>query len=185
MDKYMSIFFTSDTHFGHENIIKYCYRPFGSIEEMDEALIKNWNNKIGPRGNVVYHLGDFAMVHKAEKVLQYRKRLNGKIFLIEGTHDKFDDKKNCGFSSISPMMTIKHEGATITLCHYALRVWPKSHFDAWHCYGHSHGRLEPVGKSWDVGVDNNGFTPISFEELLTVMEKRPHNPNFIQNSKLY
>lgn len=178
----MAIFFTSDTHFGHENIIKYCSRPFISIEEMDEVLIENWNKKIGLRGNTVYHLGDFAKAHRAEKILQYRKRLNGKIILIEGTHDNFDDKSACGFSTISPMMIIKHEGKTITLCHYALRVWPKSHFDAWHCYGHSHGRLESIGKSWDVGVDNNEFAPISFEELSAIMEKQPHNPNFIQRN---
>ncbi|NLW32955.1 MAG: phosphoesterase [Fibrobacter sp.] len=176
----MAIFFTSDTHFGHKNIIKYCKRPFSSVEEMDDALIENWNKKISLRGNTVYHLGDFANAHRAEKVLEYRKRLNGRIILIEGTHDNFDDKKACGFTHMTPLLPIKHEGVSITLCHYALRVWPKSHFDAWHCYGHSHGRLEPIGKSWDVGVDNNNYSPISFEELSTIMADRPHNPNLIK-----
>jgi calcineurin-like phosphoesterase family protein len=175
----MAILFTADTHFGHSNIIKYCSRPFGSVEEMDETLIENWNKKVNQRGDTVYHLGDFAKAHKAEDVRRYRERLNGKIILIEGTHDNFDNRSECGFTSISPLLTIKHDGVSITLCHYALRVWHKSYFGSWHCFGHSHGRLEPMGKSWDVGVDNNAFSPISFDELSLIMKNRPHNVNLI------
>ena len=74
------VFFTSDTHFNHTNIIRFCDRPFGSTEEMNEKLIGNWNSVVGP-DDIVFHLGDFCLGGSAEwtKVLD---RLNGKIYLI-------------------------------------------------------------------------------------------------------
>ena len=158
----MNTFFISDTHFHHMNksggIIRYCNRPFSSIEEMDETLIQNWNSKIKPEDRV-YHLGDFAFGQR-EQILELTRRLNGHIILILGNHDNIGDPKNYGFSQKHNLLQIKLNGAHITLCHYALRVWEKSHFDSWQLFGHSHGCLEPVGKQWDVGVDNNNFYPI-------------------------
>ena len=81
------IYFTSDTHFGHARIIELCARPFANVDEMNEALIQKWNAVVGP-DDVVYHLGDFFMGPKETVLL--RKRLNGKIVLIKGNHDKKD-----------------------------------------------------------------------------------------------
>jgi len=81
----MSIFFTSDTHFGHENIIKYCKRPFANAAEMDKALIRNWNRVVGPH-DLVYHLGDFAV--GGGPAGPYLDQLNGRIILIHGNHDE-------------------------------------------------------------------------------------------------
>jgi calcineurin-like phosphoesterase family protein len=79
------VFFTSDTHFGHTNILKYCDRPFSSTEEMDEEIIRCWNSVVKP-DNIVFHLGDFAFGTIAQWET-YRNRLNGHIHLILGNHD--------------------------------------------------------------------------------------------------
>lgn len=92
-------FITSDTHFGHANIIQYCQRPFSSVEEMDEILVTNWNSVVKPE-DWVYHLGDFAL-GKAENVAKYRERLNGRIFLVRGNHDRpADFMLKAGFTSV-------------------------------------------------------------------------------------
>jgi calcineurin-like phosphoesterase family protein len=170
-------FFTADTHLGHDNIIRYCNRPFASVDEMDETIIKNWNSVVS-KTDTVYHLGDFSF----KNPLIYLRRLNGNIILIEGNHDKGD---LTGFSSVHKMKTIVIEKTTIVLCHFAMRVWEKSHFNSWHCYGHSHGELASLGKSYDVGVDNNSFMPISFDELYTIMQKLPDNENWLEKLKGY
>ena len=79
------IFFTADTHWGHRNIIRYCQRPFADVDEMNEALITNWNSTIG-KDDIVFHLGDFAMGGSAEWC-RLLERLNGRIYLILGNHE--------------------------------------------------------------------------------------------------
>ena len=80
------IYFTSDHHFGHKNIIKFSKRPFKGVDEMDEMLIQKWNEKIKPEDDV-YHLGDVGLSSfgKLSKILE---KLNGKIYLINGNHEK-------------------------------------------------------------------------------------------------
>lgn len=82
----MTIFYTSDSHFGHENIIKYCDRPFSNTDEMDERLISNWNEVVQPE-DTVYHLGDAAL-GKIDKSLANVGRLNGYKILVLGNHDR-------------------------------------------------------------------------------------------------
>lgn len=169
--------FTGDTHFGHTNIIKYANRPFSTVEEMDEVLIENWNKKVGIH-DVVYHLGDFSMKDPG----LYIKRLHGKIILILGNHDYKRIKPLRRYiNDIREMSTIQVGGEDITLCHYAMRVWNKSHFNTWHLYGHSHGKLPPVGKSLDVGVDVMNYAPVNLETLKDIMEERPDNFNLVRN----
>jgi len=157
------IWFTADTHLGHTNIIKYCDRPFDSIEEMDQKIINNWNKVVKPE-DVVYHLGDFAWWRPK----YYREQLNGKIHLILGNHDykrihKGDYKL---FESVNELFVLRYKDLDITLCHYSMRVWHKSHYNQPMLFGHSHGTLEPYGKSFDVGVDNNNYTPINIDEVI-------------------
>jgi calcineurin-like phosphoesterase family protein len=168
-------FFTSDTHFGHENIIKYCNRPFSCAEEMDETIISNWN-KVVNNSDTVYHLGDFSF--KDPKI--YLDRLKGNVVLIRGNHDRGSLH---GFYAIHDIKNIMLEKTTIVLCHFAMRVWAKSHFNSWHCYGHSHGTLKTPGKTYDVGVDSNCFKPISFEDLKSIMQKLPDNENWLEKFK--
>lgn len=171
------VYFTADTHFNHANIIKFCNRPFNNVLEMNEVLIKNWNNKVRP-GDTVYHLGDFAF-GEAKYIIE---ELNGKKILIIGSHEHSTMVYKHLFEKVSPLLEIKMDGTPIILCHYAMRTWSKSHYNSWHLFGHSHGRLEPQGKSWDVGVDNNGFIPLSFEEIRNIMQKRPDNFNIVKDT---
>jgi calcineurin-like phosphoesterase family protein len=94
---------------------------------MDETLITNWNNKVKP-SDIVYHLGDFCFLNKREDILKLRKKLNGnQIHLITGNHDgNIGSPGNFGFASKHQMLEVKIEGCYITLCHYAMRVWPLS-----------------------------------------------------------
>ena len=179
----MNTFFIADTHFRHKNIIRYCSRPFSSIQEMDEIIIQKWNNKI-KSNDIVYHCGDF-MFGQQKDILSMTQKLNGKITLIEGNHDKIGLPNNYGFAEKHKLLDIKVNGIYITLCHFSLRVWNKSHFGSWHCFGHSHGTLEPYGKSWDVGVDNNNFEPIEFEELKIIIEKQSQNLNWVKKLSGY
>jgi calcineurin-like phosphoesterase family protein len=150
---------------------------------MDETIIANWNNKVGDK-DLTYLLGDFCFLKKREDILKIRNRLKGNIVLVEGNHDgNIGSPGNFGFASKHKMLEVKIEGCHMTLCHFAMRVWPRSHYNAWHCYGHSHGCLPGEGKSMDVGVDCNNFTPVSFEEVKAIMEKKPHNFNWLEKLK--
>ena len=179
------MYFTADTHFKHGNIIKYCNRPFSSVEEMDETIIENWNKVIKP-DDIVYHLGDFMFARgfdATNQIRRYASRLNGKIHLLLGNHDMkliknlYDSK---AFESIHKLLEIRHQNQKITLCHYAMRVWNCAHHGAWQLYGHSHSTLPDIGGlQIDVGVDCFNFTPIHFDEIKAIMNKR--NP-FIQHS---
>lgn len=129
----MSLFFTSDTHFNHANIIlpTYCNRPFKNVTEMNEKMIENWNRVVS-KEDTVWHLGDFGFGNIDNVV----DRLNGIINIILGSHDKSIWSCRERFDKITPMETINIGKRYITLCHYAMRVWPRSHYNTWHLYGH-------------------------------------------------
>ncbi len=174
------IFFTADTHFCHTNILQYCNRPFKTVEEMDETIISNWNACVND-SDTVYHCGDFAFRNPEE----YLKRLKGRLVLILGNHDYKRIRDYEKLVPIHDLLSIKIEDVSIVLCHYSMRVWPKSHFNAWNLYGHSHGTLDDWGKSYDVGVDKNGFTPLSFEQLKEIMKTKLDNFNWLKSLKGY
>lgn len=165
----MNIFFTSDTHFGHANIIRYCNRPFKDVTEMNETIISNWNNKV-KANDIVYHLGDFCFgsSHDAVNIIN---RLNGSIHLIKGNHEKAALNIKNRFASIRDVDTFKIDKYEIFMSHYAHRVWNKSHRGTWHLYGHSHGTLpdDPRSLSFDIGVDCHNFQVLSFEEVKQIM----------------
>jgi calcineurin-like phosphoesterase family protein len=161
--------------------MNYCNRPYETVEEMDETIISNWN-KVVKSEDVVYHCGDFAFVKKPEDVERYIKRLNGQIHLIRGNHDKSKIyNKVKGFA----WMSGKYQGKMVKIneyliycSHYAQLVWDKSHYGAFNAYGHSHGTLldNPNSLSCDVGVDVWNYTPVSFDEFLSVMKKKNFKP---------
>jgi calcineurin-like phosphoesterase family protein len=163
--------FTSDFHFGHFNIIRYCNRPFESTVVMDALIADRMNAHVKPN-DTLYFLGDFCL-GSVEKVAAYRKRLNCKtIHFVEGNHDKVTRKSQSVFASWSSLSEIHVGKQGIVLCHYAMRVWPHSGRGAWQLYGHSHGNLpdDPRLLSMDVGVDSHGFCPWHFEEVQVIMK---------------
>lgn len=174
------IFFTSDTHFGHENIIKYCKRPFGNVEEMDAALISNWNEVVGP-DDAVFHLGDFTMGR-----FTYAKscfsQLNGHIYILKNVwhHDRYwlngpiwtlSTGTEGSVNLLPPLAVLEVDPLPIVLCHYRLAIWDRKHYGAWHLHGHSHGEHSkhdrPPDEKYvlDVGVDNNNYYPFSLREI--------------------
>lgn len=169
----MSTFFTSDTHFGHTNIIRYCSRPFASVEQMNDELILRWNSVVKP-DDVVYHLGDFAFGRNcAEAAVLAANTLNGVIHLIEGNHEETAKTVIPNrFASIRQYAEIEVEKQHIVLFHYGLRTWHHDLRGVWHLYGHSHNELPAYGKSCDVGVDAWNFFPVSMSTLRQFMSNR-------------
>ena len=174
----MNYWFTADTHFGHANIIKYCNRPFKDTVEMNETIISNWNKVVGD-DDLVYHLGDFCFARHDYEVDSYLKRLNGLIVFIKGNHDKLTWKlKNKFYAAYDSYHDIELNEQKITLCHYKMAIWNRSHRGAWHLYGHSHGSVtnSPHDLSFDCGVDCHNFTPINFEQVKQIMSKKLWKP---------
>jgi calcineurin-like phosphoesterase family protein len=166
--------FTSDEHYGHTNVLKYNDRPFSSIEEMNEGLIANHNSVVS-KNDVTIHAGDFCWLNKKEDVYkQYLNRLNGNHVLLIGSHDHWQP------SSAHYIWRKRIEGNLIIVGHYAMRVWECSHYNSWHLFGHSHGRLEGFGKSFDIGVDCHNYYPWSWDEIVKEMQYRPDNFNLIK-----
>ena len=171
----MTTWFLADTHFSHANIIKYSNRPFASKFEMNSKLMENWNTKVS-QDDTVYHLGDFCFADEQEgqSILD---RLNGKKHLIIGNHDKTGVKLS-GWESVSHYKEVSIDGQFIVLCHYAMRVWNKSHHGAWMLYGHSHGSLpdDPNALSFDVGVDCHNYQPLNMDDIRRIMKKKTYKP---------
>ena len=185
-----NIFFTSDHHFGHKNIIKFSNRPFSSVEEMDETMIQRWNEKIGP-DDEVYHLGDVSF-HSPGNLKKILYRLNGKIYLIKGNHEKpamachfrFEWVKDY-FELVIQDEEFKKGHQKLILFHYAQRVWNAGHYGTYHLYGHSHGNLpdDPKSLSFDVGVDCHNFYPLSYEEVKGIMKQKEWVPPFAKENR--
>lgn len=189
--KYQSgdnIFFTSDTHFCHTNIIKLCGRPFSDVEEMNEVLIKIWNNTVGPN-DIIYHLGDFCFAGSAEwhSILG---RLNGRIHLIVGNHDEKNLRQGYEqlFESIVPQARLFIEGYNVYLNHYPFMCYPGYKPYTIQLFGHihsSHNKFDGLDAAiakkslqpsqYDVGVDWNNFTPISWREVIEKIKYQKEN----------
>jgi len=132
--------FTADFHLGHANIIRYCNRPFATVEEMDQAIVERLNASV-KRDDVLYFLGDFCMGGQP-RIFAYRRRIHcRKIIAVPGNHDKQACKLKEEFFWLDNLAEVSIHGQSIVLCHYALRVWNRSNRASWHLYGHSHGRL--------------------------------------------
>lgn len=179
-------FATSDTHFGHSNILKHCKRPFADINEHDYSLIHNWNSIVG-KNDTVYHLGDIAFYPK-EKLIWLLSKLNGKIIVIKGNHDQVAAQNRSLFHQFhDARLFTKVHGKEFVLDHYAMRVWPKSHHGVYHLYGHSHGTLpeDPFSLSFDIGVDCFEYKPVDFKKIIELMEakqkKIEHNKNLSEH----
>ena len=163
-------FFTSDEHYGHVKILlaEYCNRraimAVLDVQEMNEVLISN-HNEVVTSQDVTIHAGDFCW-HKKTEVQKIIKRLNGTHIFLRGSHDAWlPASAKCRWRKMI-------DGHFIVVDHYAGRTWERAHHGSYQLYGHSHGRLEPEGLQHDVGVDNNNFYPVSFDQIVEIMADR-------------
>lgn len=178
------LFFTSDSHFQHTNIIKYCNRPFSSVEEMNEKLIQYWNETVSD-DYIVFHLGDFAFCGPT-KVREIKEQLNGKIILIKGNHD-YDSTLKL-FDNVFDQLLLNLNGDLVYLNHYPFLTFAGAYrSNVYNLFGHIHTckNLPPIEdpeieqilnedssrakyllkNQYDVGVDNNDYRPVSWLEI--------------------
>lgn len=174
-----NIWFSSDLHLNHSKIIEYCNRPFSNVEEMNETLRNNWNSVVKPE-DIVFCLGDIALGGSSAWNTLIPK-LNGKIHLVLGNHDIRNWRNSYSnlFESVSEQLTIEINKKTFILTHFPLLCYHGtwgSEMNVVNLHGHIHLCKGATGKDierlqhtfptqYDVGVDLNDYTPISFDEV--------------------
>jgi calcineurin-like phosphoesterase family protein len=182
-NKQTNLWFTADWHINHISILKYCNRPFKYIYQMNEA-IRNRINKVVMSNDYLFVLGDVTL-GGYDIVEQFIESLNCKnIYIQPGSHDsrwmeQFEQRAiyyetgDFCFTMLPPLVSLEIEEDgnkkeypdVVVLSHYAMRVWDRSHYGSMQLYGHSHGKLGPIGRQMDVGVDTNKFYPYSYEDV--------------------
>jgi len=196
--RYVVIYFTSDPHLGHKNIISHCQRPFASLEEMDQQLISAWNRRIRTE-DTVYILGDLMFFCKDPQ--WYLERLNGHKHLILGNHDStwistMAKRKARGvegareaedfFDSMQDLAELKLDGNRLILCHYPMMSWNHMDIGSYLVFGHIHNSthapywplLWGMERALNAGVDINDFCPVTFDKLIenNLQFRRLHPP---------
>lgn len=185
-----NIFFISDLHLGHKNVIKFDNRPFVDINDMNVQLIKRWNSVVST-DDIVYYLGDLYL--SSDKIARwFLNQINGKIYFIMGNHDKiikirgfnrFEDIYEYGteinvLDNDSGLNRGTNGYQRIILSHYPILSWNKSHYSSWHLHGHSHGNLVKIlpdyykRKVMDIGCNLINYTPISYNDIKNIMNKK-------------
>lgn len=158
------IYFTSDTHFGDPRVLRIDHRPFANMTAHDAALVANWNSTVAPEDEV-WHLGDFA-AKKPGYAAQLLSQLNGKKHLIIGNNDPVETTSAPGWASTQHYAELTIDGHLLVLCHYPFRTWNQMSKKSINLHGHSHGRLKPMPRQFDVGVDASGLRPRTLAEIL-------------------
>lgn len=181
-------FFTSDLHFFHENIIKFCHRPFYNTHEMNAQLIINWNEVVPPNANV-FVAGDMFFTANQVLIKEVLDSLNGKIWLILGNHcykNRFDrpDIMKLFDGRVCDTLHIKvkdidepQELVQFFISHYPHMYWQRG---CYHLHGHVHSGPNSTACEvvpfhylrYDIGVDNNNYTPISYYQLKDILNKQ-------------
>lgn len=181
------LFFTSDLHFFHEGILKFCNRPFESVAHQTEELIKRWNEVV-PEDGVVWHLGDLCWTGNVDVVADLNHRLNGQINLVMGNHDynnkldRYVFKEMFGLNNgiitdVANIIVRKDDDRQLYCCHYPLLYWPANTIML---HGHVHSGPNSTASEivpfhplrYDVGCDNNDYYPISYIELEEIINKQ-------------
>lgn len=178
------IWFTSDWHIGHKNIIKYCNRPFQDTDEMEKTLIDNYNKRVSPN-DTVYFLGDLGFIN-GNKIKILMEKLHGNKHIILGNHDRFGLNVYTTFKTVERLETIRGKYNDYILCHFPLVSWDRQKYGTIHIHGHQHNSKEYNEKMrndhilrFDCGVDANNFNPVSEEQILQFFgEEVLKNPSF-------
>ncbi len=181
------VFFTSDLHFGHENVLRFDKRPFASVEEMDAELIRRWNAKVG-KGDLVYVLGDMIWKSRKGEAEQLIRSLNGQIILIKGNHDRFLHNAKAkaalaGVKDYDDICVTLEDGAKrrCILSHFFIPMYNGHRHQAIHLHGHSHKTEESVmeymisaflngagykNEIYNVGCMYWNYEPVTLDEIL-------------------
>jgi calcineurin-like phosphoesterase family protein len=192
-----NLFFISDFHVGHTNVIRFDGRPFKDVNEMNETLIKNWNSVVTD-DDIVFYLGDLSMRCHPSTVKWFVEQLNGKIHFFMGNHDRYREIRNLNrFEKIwgdddvmgAGLISIKDDDANrgyqdIVLGHYPVLSWNKGHHGAWHIHGHCHQSMaKNPDMAWfykrrviDAGCNGLDYTPMSYARLKEVMMAKIISP---------
>lgn len=164
----MKHFVISDLHLGHSNIIKLCKRPFKDAEEMDNEIIKRWNSVVS-NNDVVYLVGDFSF--RSKNVEKYLDKLNGKIILVKGNHDKYI--KHSKIIKVCDYLEINIDGVSYVLSHYPMVAWNGQFRNSVHLYGHVHSsgnewEFPKVPNAHSVCCEFLNYTPIELTKFKPV-----------------
>jgi calcineurin-like phosphoesterase family protein len=187
------IYFTSDTHYGHKNIVsgiskwedKSGCRNFKTLEEHNNTIVDSINSVVGQE-DTLYHLGDWSF-GGVENVFRFRERIICQnVHVILGNHDEnlYKNRDNCHevFESVNSYLELNIGDDHIVLSHWPMKIWNRYHKGSWHLHGHTHGNLKPDEwwiqkqsknrrRTMDVGVDTNGFLPYSYNDLKRILDK--------------
>lgn len=193
------IWFTSDCHFGHRNILNFCERPFENTKEMEKAIIENWNRVVKPNEKV-FCLGDFSWFHSRHEIKKIVNRLNGEIYMILGNHDKKEAFELCDAEKLYICSDITYlylrpetndsdnrfetNCYTVVLSHFPQLCYSQSEkSNTYNFFGHIHSRKdqpmiefgEPIKllkqRQYDIGMDRHDYTPINFFDVLKEIEE--------------
>lgn len=179
------IFFTADPHYDHSNVIKYCNRPFKDIQEMNDTLINNWNSVVG-NDDTVFIGGDMGFLKGKHRLKEILYDLKGNKILITGNHDYQNKIHNMGgnFKGIYDTVhfrvrdkELEDKMMKIVINHFPFAHWFRGYV---HLHGHIHTGNSSIGHEkvdfmptrYDIGVDNNNFIPISYEDLKIIITKQ-------------
>lgn len=198
------IFFTGDLHFGHENALAFDHRPFQTIEEMDEELIRRWNSKVG-KGDLTYVLGDMIWKTRNDDAPSLIKRLNGQIILIKGNHDRFLHNAKAkdalaGIKDYDDICVALEDGTQkrVILSHYFIPMYNGHRYQAIHLHAHSHftdeadfevdfaNYLNSIGcknEVYNVGCMYWNYEPVTLDEIIA--HGRTVRPNYGERSSEY
>lgn len=180
------IFFISDLHVGHDNVIKFDKRPFSGVEEMSEKLIENWNSVVN-KDSIVYFLGDLSYKVKSDYIKWFVHQLNGDIRVITGNHDRPKElAKLKRFSDIQIYKRleiidteVKGEKQDLILCHYPIMSWDKQRHGSIHLHGHCHQNLTISNSEYysnnrviDVGCMGHNYTPLSYTQIKDIINSK-------------
>ena len=177
----MNIWFTADTHFGHENIIKFTGRPFRSANHMDAVLIENLWAKVGPE-DALWIVGDFAFGEKA-KDLDWLEKIFNKLpgaekHLVVGNHDG-EVTQMLPWTSVTHLTEVAGDsGPPSVLCHYPMITWHRARKGALHLFGHVHNQWMGSRNAVNVGVDVWGYVPITFKDIERRAKTLPPNAHW-------
>lgn len=188
IDTKEKLYFASDYHFFHSNVIKFDKRPFNHVKEMNEFLIEKWNETV-KEDDIVFYLGDLSWSgHKQTKYIL--DQLSGKIHLILGNHDKMRNilKFKDRFESIGHYMDLYVKDSDVSenfyqhivMFHYPIYSWNRAHYGSWQLHGHCHNSLlnTPFGEEFykrkvlDMGCNAWDYKPVSYETIKSIMNTK-------------